>query len=118
MEDGKAYWINAVANCTLTVTGTPCPVASVGGYPPTLPQYTYTTNNFDNWNMLGFKCTQNLVVGTSTAPGYLSSLYSRYVALYRYAGGWVPVAVTDPMTPGTGYFIQMTQTGYVVPPCY
>jgi len=121
MEGGKSYWINvvpSVSSCTLTISGTPCPVVSAGGYPPELPEYEYTTNSFDNWNMLGFKCTQNMLVGTADTTGYLSSLYGRYSRLLRYSAGWVTVTSSDNMTPGTGYFIQMTQTGYVVPPCY
>lgn len=114
MEAGKAYWISCNQTGTLSGSGArPCP-AVVAGAPPTLLQYQLCYNAVgDGWNMLGFKCTQNML-----SADYLAGVLNKYDSLYRYAGGWVSVAASENLTPGTGYYIQMNESGKITPPCY
>ena len=114
----KAYWIYARANCSFTVTGTPC-IQTVRTAIPTPPtcNYCYSSAYPDGWNLLGFKSCQpmkasdylsNLTAGSSTA----------WSSLWRWAGTWVQVQPTDNLVPGTGYYIRMNASGSVIPPCY
>ncbi len=113
MEAGKAYWISCNQTGTLSgINARPCPAVAAGA-PPAILQYQLCYNAVqDGWNMLGFKCTQSML-----ASDYLSGVV--YSSLYRYAGGWAPVdASSDNLTPGTGYYIRMTGSGKITPPCY
>ena len=113
MEAGKAYWISCNQTGTLSgINARPCPAVAAGA-PPAILQYQLCYNAVqDGWNMLGFKCTQSML-----ASEYLAGV--AYSSLYRYAGGWAPVdASSDNLTPGTGYYIRMTGSGKITPPCY
>lgn len=115
--DGESYWVYATVPCTLSGTGRACPATPGSEAVPTIYQYTVCyLSAADGWDMLGFKCTQNML-----ASQYLNELSgppSKYESLQRYAGGWVTVQPTDYLTPGTGYYIQMNTAGKITPPCY
>jgi len=106
MEDGKAYWIYVNQACNLTGTGIP-----TSPPPSAPPQYTLcyyagdVINAAQGWNMLGFKSNQT---GTSLQT-YVggSTNAAKITQSYKYAGGWVPVSVSDNLVPGVGYFINV-----------
>lgn len=96
MSDGNAYWVNAKADCTLTLTGRLCPCGGgVGG-----PSYSYTTG----WNMVGFKSTVDKAVNSympyTCGTQYASPVYS-YDATTQQM---ISLDCGDNMTPGRGYW--------------
>ena len=114
IEDGKAYFIYVNQACDLVITGTQSPPA-----PDPMPQYNLcyyagsSTSNADGWNMVGFKSTQTNI----TAADYLTGINGKYSGVYRYAGNYVLVDSTNPlMSPGTGYWVNMTANGTITPP--
>ena len=118
MDACKAYWIYVSGACTFTVTGTPCTASSSSAIPtPMSCPMTYSTGYTDGWNMVGFKSCTSMTANTYFA-NLTNGASNTYSSVYRWAGTWVPVAGTDYLTPGTGYYIRMNASGTVLPPCY
>jgi hypothetical protein len=104
MRDGKAYWINMGAAQTLDLAGTEMPE---GTQLP--PAYDVVSD----WNMVGFKSTNNV-----TAKDYLNG--TEYVRIYGYKNGaWFlipgPNYDTPQMEPGLGYWVAFTEPGTIYP---
>jgi hypothetical protein len=104
MRDGKAYWINMGAAQTLDLAGTE------------MPEGTQLPPAYDivpDWNMVGFKSTNN-----ATAKDYLNG--TEYVRIYGYKNGaWFlipgPNYDTPQMEPGLGYWVAFTEPGTIYP---
>jgi hypothetical protein len=104
MRDGKAYWVNMEAAQTLNLAGTEMPE---GTQLP--PAYDVVAD----WNMVGFKSTNN-----ATAADYLNG--TEYVRIYGYKNGtWFlipgPNYDTPQMEPGLGYWVAFTEPGTIYP---
>jgi hypothetical protein len=104
MRDGKAYWINMGAAQTLDLAGTEMPE---GTQLP--PAYDVVSD----WNMVGFKSTNNV-----TAKDYLNG--TEYVRIYGYKNGaWFlipgPNYDTPQIEPGLGYWVAFTEPGTIYP---
>ena len=104
MRDGKAYWINMKTAQTLTVAGRQMPV---GTQLP--PAYDVVVD----WNMVGFKSTNN-----ATANDYLAG--TEYVRIYGYKNSeWFlipgPNYDNPQMEPGLGYWVAFIASGTIYP---
>ena len=104
MRDGKAYWINMEAAQTLNLAGTEMPE---GTQLP--PAYDVVSE----WNMVGFKSTNN-----ATAADYL--IGTEYVRIYGYKNGaWFLIPGPDydypEMEPGLGYWVAFAEPGTIYP---
>jgi len=106
MEDGPGYWVSANGTATLTVTGQCMPD------PPEAPR-SYTVKL--GWNLIGLKS-----VATRTTDDYLRTVAGMYPVLWGYGSDYILVYPSPPgtgqMTPGSGYWIYMTQDGEIIPP--
>lgn len=106
MEDGKAYWVNVTADCTLTFQGRK---SALVVSPP--PSY----NTVVGWNMVGYKDTGS----TRTVQQYLgtpcpSTIYSLPIYEQTTFGspGWtLKSACTDTLTEGHGYWVYYNSAG-------
>jgi hypothetical protein len=104
MTDGKAYWINMEAARTLNLAGREMPE---GAQLP--PAYDVVVD----WNMVGFKSTNNV-----TAADYLEGTH--FVRIYGYKNGeWFLIPGPDyddpEMEPGFGYWVAFTEPGTIYP---
>jgi hypothetical protein len=102
MVDGKGYWIKMTAPATLIIHGTVMPVD------PLTPMPTYHV--VPGWNLIGFKEIDEMGADT-----YLAGV--EYVRIWSFEHGiWVPVnPETGTMKPGLGYWIAVTEEGWIYP---
>jgi hypothetical protein len=100
MVDGKGYWVKMNAATTLIVDGTELPP------PPELPPAYKVV---PGWNLIGFKETT-----TMTASDYLAGV--TWVRMYAfYNGRYYIVLPAHDMVPGRGYWIAVTEEGWIYP---
>jgi hypothetical protein len=100
MVDGVGYWIKMTAAATLTIHGSEFPA------PPATPPVYHVV---PGWNLIGYK-----EVVEMTANDYLAGV--DYVRLWTFVDGrWVAVKGTDLMVPGRGYWIAVTEEGWIYP---
>ena len=113
MEDGKGYWVEVVSPVGEEV---PPPILTVYGVElvsgPTLPP-AYAV--VDGWNLIGFKETWSMPFSQ-----YLSAVEGKYARIYAYDAYVQRFYLLGPggptyMHPGSGYWIYMTDDGYIVP---
>jgi hypothetical protein len=100
MKDGVGYWIKMTSNVTLTIHGSEFPA------PPATPPVYHVV---PGWNLIGYK-----EVVEMTVKDYLAGV--EYVRLWTFVDGrWVAVKETDLMVPGRGYWIAVTEEGWIYP---
>ena len=113
IEDGKGYWVEVVS----TVDEVPQPMLTVYGVemqsgPQVLPPRYLVV---EGWNLIGFKETRGMPVSQ-----YLSAVEGKYARIYGYDAYNQYFYLVGPggrndMEPGAGYWIYMTDGGYIVP---
>jgi len=104
MVDGKGYWIKMSAPATLTIHGVELKPA-----PATPPSYKVVPG----WNLIGFK-----EIDEMPANEYLGGIIDNVVTIYTYSDGvFQRISLTDggQMVPGFGYWIAVTEEGYIYP---
>lgn len=100
MVDGKGYWVKMNAATTLIIHGTELPP------PPALPPAYRVV---PGWNLIGFK-----EITTMTADDYLAGV--TWVRMYAfYNGRYYIVLPADDMVLGRGYWIAITEEGWIYP---
>jgi len=100
MEDGVGYWINMTSAATLTIQGSEFPA------PPATPPVYHVV---EGWNLIGYKETAAM-----SASEYLAGV--DYVRLWTFVDGrWSSVSAADDMVPGQGYWIAVSEEGWIYP---
>jgi len=100
MVDGKGYWVKMTSATTLIIDGTELPP------PPALPPAYKVV---PGWNLIGFK-----EITTMNASDYLAGV--TWVRMYDfYDGAYHIVLPDDLMVPGRGYWIAVTEEGWIYP---
>ena len=107
MSDGIGYWVDVLVvpethPAMLTIHGTELPI------PPGLPPaYDLVTG----WNLIGFKESQGMLSNV-----YLDGIEDTVVRIYGYWDGvYFTLHMGDPMYPGCGYWIAVTEPGTIYP---
>jgi len=111
-DDGWGYWVKAKAHDVLIVQGWPCPAPP---YVETMPP-TYSVAR--GWNLIGYTSVTEGLNAT-----YLQSVAGKYLYILGWDAqnqAWTTVFLVNNwpknLTPGQGYWIYMTDAGYIVPP--
>lgn len=100
MVDGKGYWVKMNVATILIIDGTELPP------PPALPPAYKVV---PGWNLIGFKETTSM-----NASDYLAGVV--WVRMYDfYDGAYHIVLPDDLMVPGRGYWIAVTEEGWIYP---
>ncbi|GAH01582.1 unnamed protein product, partial [marine sediment metagenome] len=109
MEDGLGYWIKMTADDTLPIYGSELPD------PPILPP-VYSVD--EGWNLIGFKSTTTMTIGT-----YLTTISDDNTAsMVIYGWDALPqnyelvcvgeTSVDTNLVPGSGYWLYLIEDGY------
>lgn len=102
MVDGKGYWVKTTTASVLIAQGVELPLP-----PVTPPRYKVVLG----WNLIGFKEIEGM-----EAIDYLAGIEGKYVTIYTYqAGQFVRIDPIEDMETGSGYWIAVTEEGYIYP---
>ena|GEM_PF-1954370 len=102
MEDGSGYWLDLTESANLPLSGEILPSDSSD-----LPVYQLN----QGWNLVGFKSYVPI-----PAKDYFSNVKNKYSIIWSYQGGsWQTILDNDALTPGLGYWIDMTEDGIIYP---
>ena len=111
MNDGVGYWVVMDGAGTLTVNGQCMPDA--GGVPPMYDVYA-------GWNLIGYKS-----ITTRANDDYLANVDGKYTVIWGYNANTDSYDLVFPsppgsgvLTPGSGYWVWMTEDGMIVPTGY
>jgi len=111
MNDGVGYWVVMDGAGILTVNGQVMP--GPGELPPMYDVY-------EGWNLGGMKS-----ITTRAHDDYLANVYGKYTVIWGYdtdADSYDLVFPSPPgsgvLTPGSGFWIWMTEDGIIVPTGY
>ncbi|MBI2910297.1 MAG: right-handed parallel beta-helix repeat-containing protein [Chloroflexi bacterium] len=108
VEEGEGYWVNALADGSVSLDVLPRNPAAP---PPTYPLVS-------GWNMIGY--TNRDLAPSASVNAYLASLKTGWTSLYRYTPG-VGFELAKPgfgfsdLDLGRGYFLYVDAAGVLTP---
>jgi hypothetical protein len=111
IDDGWGYWVKAKAHDVIIVQGWQCPA------PPYIESMPPVYSVAKGWNLIGFTSI------TEMQGDYLESVAGDYLYILGWNAEtqeWTTVYLVgdwpESLTPGQGYWIYMTEAGYIAPP--